>query len=201
MFLDLCFICLFYCTPQSPVPKINHSAPNIWPWPWTLTLTSEFDPRSWHSYQVKRGRNLTRNTIYHCLRMTIDLLHWPIIPTLPRSRSTLTPKVKDINQTVQAYSADGWMDGWTDAARHIISSGSQSIIKIGPKGLSYCLYWRAAAAAGAAAIVSPGNKKCGNTPSPALMIVLIIMSQHDFSDVKCLSNKHHEHVAGKEFRG
>ena len=34
-----------------------------------------------------------------------------------------------------------------------------SIIKIGPKGLSYCVYWRAAAAAaGAAAIVSPVNK-------------------------------------------
>ncbi len=36
----------------------------------------------------------------------------------------------------------------------------QLSIKIGPKGLSYCVYWRAAAAAGAAAaaIVSPVNK-------------------------------------------
>ena len=72
---------------------------------------------------------------------------------------------------------------------------------MGLKGLSYCLYWHAAAGGGAAAIVSQGNKLCGNTSSPALMIVLIIMPQHEFSDVKCLSNKHHEHVEGKKYRG
>jgi len=67
--------------------------------------------------------------ICHCLTLTFDLWSWPTIPGKPRSRSSLMPKIKVKDQTVQTGErpqTNGRTH--TDATKRIISPATRSII-------------------------------------------------------------------------
>ncbi len=68
------------------------------------------------------------------------------IPKIPTGITIVPVPILMIGMVFWVFGTSVWCKNWSYA------SLSDFVIKIGPKGLSYCLYWRAAA------IVSPGNR-------------------------------------------